>query len=148
MSLRWTPGVLAVVVLVACAGPSGIDGRTTAQGALRADTLKLIETFARARLECERLDSVRAEVMVDAERRLAGRPAGSVQEHWAVTGCDRRAVFEVTFVPDGNGALSTEVALVGAVRETSCPKTKAIGSAPAVGGTLAERMASAGRHCR
>lgn len=148
MNLRLTGAVLAVPVLVACAGPSGIGGQTTAKGALRADTLSLIETFARARLACERLDSVRAEVMVDADRRVAGRPAGSVQEYWSVTGCDRRAVFEVTFVPDGNGARSTEVALVGRVRDASCQKPKAIGSAPESGGSLAERMASAGRRCR
>lgn len=144
----WIAGALAVPALVACAGPSGIGGHTTAQGTLRTDTLKLIETFARARLECERLDSVRAEVMVAGDRPVAGRPAGSVQEHWAVTGCDRRAVFEVTFVPDQADGRSTEIAVVGAVRDTSCPKSKAIGSAAESSGSIAERMASAGKRCR
>lgn len=138
--------ILAGLALTAGGGcsalPSGLGGETTANGDLRQDTLALIETFARARLDCRRLDGIYAQVMVTADRQGEGMAPGAVREHWTATGCDRRAVFVVTFTPDGDGRTATDVALHGAVREIVCP------GAPRQGATLGERMAAAGTRCR
>jgi hypothetical protein len=143
-ALRGASAPAVACVLAACAGAAAPARQGGASGELRQGTRQLVETFGRARLECERLTGVHTDPM-PADRPVAGAPAGARREYWTVTGCDQRAVFEVTYVPGQDGGTGVEVQPWGEVRDASCPPDRSISSAPS--GGIAGRVARAGRRC-
>ena len=95
--------ILLAFTLGACAGPE-MTGRTVANELLRKDTIQLLTPYAQARLDCNRIDSIRSNP-------VSASPDGVVVESWQVSGCGNQASFSVRFTPSPSGGVDINISL-------------------------------------
>ncbi|MCW8908624.1 MAG: hypothetical protein OQL28_15385 [Sedimenticola sp.] len=99
--------LLFLSTLSGCMAFVPVNGESTAGNVLKSDTKAKVVLLAKAYADCNRIDSIRTEILefkpIQSELLPAQTRPVRVDERWTVAACGKKVPVLVSFVPDGMG---------------------------------------------